>query len=307
MQAGLAAGLPFADDLDDLDAGPGIGPMPVNITADGIRWNAAFAFLDPVRDAPHLRIAGRTTARRLVIRRGAATGVEVTTADGRAHTIRAGRVVLAAGAYHSPALLLASGIGPAGELRELGITPVADLPGVGRHLLDHPCAALHFAGRDGLAAELAAAAGAPTSRPSAGPGPRAATPDPTTCTCSWWPAPTAATPACHRSACTRAPCGPGPRAGSPSPPRPRRAGHRSPLPQRPGGHDRAVLAEALELLRAIMADSNLAEILGDPVDPAADPLATPASYCHPAGTCKLGPAERPRRGRRRHRRGARHR
>src|SRR5262249_7498372 len=141
--AGQAAGLPFADDLDNLDAGTGIGPMPVNITADGTRWNAAFAFLDPVRDAPGLRIAARTTARRLIIRRGAVTGVEVTTADGHAHTVWADRVVLAAGAYHSPGLLLASGIGPAGELRELGITPVADRPGVGRHLLDHPCAALH--------------------------------------------------------------------------------------------------------------------------------------------------------------------
>ena len=129
--------------------------MPVNIV-DGIRWNAAFAFLDPVRDAPHLRIAGRTTVRQLAVRNGAVTGVQVTAADGRAHTIHAGRVVLAAGAYHSPALLLRSGIGPAGELRALGIRPVTDLPGVGRHLLDHPCAALHFAGRDGLAAELAA-------------------------------------------------------------------------------------------------------------------------------------------------------
>ena len=50
VRAGLAAGLPFADDLDDIDAGPGIGPMPANIV-DGVRWNAAFAFLDPVRAA----------------------------------------------------------------------------------------------------------------------------------------------------------------------------------------------------------------------------------------------------------------
>jgi choline dehydrogenase len=294
VQAGLAAGLPFADDLDDLDAGPGIGPMPVNITPDGTRWNAAFAFLDRVRDAPHLRIADRTTARRLVIRRGAATGVEVTTADDRAHTIRAGRVVLAAGAYHSPALLLASGIGPAGELRELGIAPVADRPGVGRHLLDHPCAALHFAGRDGLAAEVAAA--------------------------GWYPDEQTV----GRARSSRCDAGPydmhvfmvaGANSGHPGLPpislyagamRARSEGRVTLAPATatglaidhrylsdPDGHDRAVLAEALELLHAIMADRNLAEILGDPADPAADPLATPASYCHPAGTCKLGPAGDP--------------
>lgn len=205
VHAGLAAGLPFADDLDDLDAGPGIGPMPVNIT-DGTRWNAAFAFLDPVRDAAHLRIAGQTTARHLLVRRGAVTGVEVTTADGRAHTIQAGRVVLAAGAYHSPALLLRSGIGPAGELRALGITPAVDLPGVGRTCSTIPAPPSTSPAATDSPPSSPQPAGIRTSRPSAGPGHRSATLDPTTCTSSWWPEPTAATPACHRSACMPAPC-----------------------------------------------------------------------------------------------------
>ena len=293
VHAGLAAGLPFADDLDDLDAGPGIGPMPVNIT-DGTRWNAAFAFLDPVRDASHLRIAGRTTARHLLVRRGAVTGVEVTTADGRAHTIQAGRVVLAAGAYHSPALLLRSGIGPAGELRALGIKPAADLPGVGRHLLDHPCAALHFTGRDRLAAELAAASWNPDEQ------------------------------TVGRARSSHCDSGPydmhvfmvaGANSGHPGLPpislyagamRARSEGRVTLAPAAatglaidhqylsdPGGYDRAVLAEALELLRTITADSKLAEILAGPAGPAADPLDGPVSYCHPAGTCKLGPATDP--------------
>ncbi len=51
VNAGTAAGLPFADDLDDIAAAEGIGPMPVNIV-DGVRYNAAFAFLDAVRDRP---------------------------------------------------------------------------------------------------------------------------------------------------------------------------------------------------------------------------------------------------------------
>jgi len=293
VRAGLAAGLPFADDLDDLDAGPGIGPMPVNITGT-TRWNAAFAFLDPVRDAPHLRIAGRTTARRLRISRGSVTGVEVTAADGGALVIQADRVVLAAGAYHSPALLLASGIGPAGDLRELGIDVVVDLPGVGRHLLDHPCAALHFIGRDGLAGELEAA--------------------------GWYPDEQTV----GRARSSRCDAGPydmhvfmvaGANSGHPGLPpvslyagamRAKSEGRITLAPAAgtgmaidhrylsdPDGHDRAVLGEALDLLRTITADSKLGEVLGELADPGADPLACPVSYCHPAGTCKVGPVGDP--------------
>ena len=58
--------------------------------------------------------------------------------------IRAPRVVLCAGAYGTPALLLRSGIGPAGHLRELGIPVVADLPGVGANLADHPAVSIDF-------------------------------------------------------------------------------------------------------------------------------------------------------------------
>src|SRR5579859_1783119 len=65
--------------------------------------------------------------------------------------------------------------------------------------------------------------------------------------------------------------------------------HRPPLGTDPGGHDRAVLAESLDLLRAMTADHELAAILGTPAHPDRHPLAGIASYCHPAGTCKMGP------------------
>ena len=293
VHAGLAAGLPFADDLDDLDAAPGIGPMPANIS-DGVRWNAAFAFLDPVRAAPHLRIAGNTTVRKLLISQGAVTGVEVTAADGSTHTIRAGRVILAAGAYHSPALLLRSGVGPAGELRARGITPAADLPGVGRHLLDHPCVALDFAGADTLSSELAASSWAPDEQ------------------------------TVGRARSSRCDSGPydihvfmvaGANSGHPGLPpislyggamRARSEGRITVDPSAPGGllidhryvtdadgHDQAVLTEALDLLRAITADSKLARILGQPLSRDVDPLHSVVNYCHPAGSCKLGPATDP--------------
>src|ERR1700760_641316 len=170
VQAGVRTGLPFADDLDDLTAGPGIGPMPVNIV-DGVRWNAAFAFLDPVRDRPGLTIAGGVLAHRVLTRNGVVTGVEVTGPGGQPATIAAGRVIVAAGAYHSPALLQRSGIGDPGLLGPLGIDVVADRPGVGGHLLDHACVELDFHGRPGLAAELAAQPGTRDEQPVGRPRP----------------------------------------------------------------------------------------------------------------------------------------
>jgi choline dehydrogenase len=58
----------------------------------------------------------------------------------------------------------------------------------------------------------------------------------------------------------------------------------------PDGHDRAVLSEALDLLHTMTAEPDLAEILGRPAHHDRDPLAHIASYCHPAGTCRMGPA-----------------
>ena len=92
VQAGVDAGLPFADDLDDLEAAEGIGPMPVNVV-DGVRWNAAFAFLDPVRDRPNLTIAGGVAVTGLTFDGTRVTGVDVVHAEGTAH-IEAGRCLL---------------------------------------------------------------------------------------------------------------------------------------------------------------------------------------------------------------------
>ena len=294
VRAGVRAGLPFADDLDDLEAGVGIGPMPVNIV-DGTRWNAAFAFLDPVRSRPNLRIAGHVHARRILIEHGVATGVEVTGPDGRVATIRAQRVVVAAGSYHSPALLQRSGVGPAELLRPLGIEVAADLPGVGGHLLDHACVELDFLGRPGLLDELAATPWNPDEQ------------------------------TIGRARSSRCDDGPydihvfmvaGANSGHPGlPPISLYGGamravsqgrvaiasadpHANPAVDHrygtdPGGHDRAVLDEALTLLRAIAADPEFADVLGSEHRPGRDALADIVSYCHPAGTCKMGPAHDP--------------
>ena len=74
---------------------------------------------------------------RVLIEGGRAVGVEIVE-NGRAETIRADReVVVSAGAFGSPKLLMLSGIGPAEALRPHGIRVVLDLPGVGRNLQDH--------------------------------------------------------------------------------------------------------------------------------------------------------------------------
>ena len=294
VNAGVRSGLPFADDLDDLEAGAGIGPMPVNIV-DGIRWNAAFAFLDPVRGRPNLRIAGRTHARRVLVSHGSVTGVEVTDPEGRTATIRARRVIVAAGAYHSPALLQRSGIGSPDQLRGLGLDVIADLPGVGQHLLDHACVELDFAGRPGLTEELAAPAWNPdeqtvgrarSSRCDSGPydihlfmvaGANSGHPG--------------LPPISLYAGAMRAISAGRVTIGSSGPHASPRVDHR--YGTDPGGHDRAVLAEALQLLREITRDHELRDVLGAEHRPGRDPLAGIVSYCHPAGTCKMGPSGDP--------------
>jgi choline dehydrogenase len=117
---------------------PGIGPIPKNV-ADGVRINAAFSYLAPARSRPNLQVMPDALVDRVRVTDGRADGVRL--ADGR--ELRARHVVLCAGAYGSPAILLRSGIGPAAHLREQGIAVLADRPGVGACLLDHPMLSSH--------------------------------------------------------------------------------------------------------------------------------------------------------------------
>ena len=75
----------------------------------------------------------------MIVERGRAVGVEVTDGKHGRERIHAGsEVILAAGAFNTPALLQHSGIGPADFLRSVGVEPIADLPAVGEHLMEHP-------------------------------------------------------------------------------------------------------------------------------------------------------------------------
>ncbi|WP_433555238.1 GMC family oxidoreductase [Pseudonocardia xinjiangensis] len=136
FEAAVEAGHAVADDLND-GAGEGVGWAEYNVL-DGARQSAADAYLAPVLDRSNLDVVTGADARRLVTDGSRCRGVEYAV-DGGRHVVEAGReVVLAAGTIGSPQLLLLSGIGPSAQLRELGIGVVADLPGVGENLHEHP-------------------------------------------------------------------------------------------------------------------------------------------------------------------------
>ncbi|HXE17419.1 MAG TPA: GMC family oxidoreductase N-terminal domain-containing protein, partial [Stellaceae bacterium] len=104
----------------------------------GARSSTARAYLDPARSRPNLSIVTRATVVRILVEHGRAVGVQYLLGRDPA-TVRAAReVLLCGGSFNSPQILLLSGIGPADELKLLGIVPVHDLPGVGRHLNEHP-------------------------------------------------------------------------------------------------------------------------------------------------------------------------
>jgi choline dehydrogenase len=127
-------GFPWCDDLNgDAVQYPGVGPTPRNVAGE-VRMHAAYTYLAPVRERPNFTLMPDTLVDRVIIEAGQATGVR--TADGREVCGR--EIVLCTGAYASPAILLRSGIGPAGDLASLSIPVIADRPGVGRNLLDHP-------------------------------------------------------------------------------------------------------------------------------------------------------------------------
>jgi choline dehydrogenase len=140
MRAGLQAaaeiGLPILEDFDDPAAVEGAAAINVNAVGD-LRWNAAFAYLDPCRGRPNLTLVPDALVDRLQLDGERATGAIVRVDDGE-REISADLIVLAAGAYGSPSILLRSGIGPSDELEEVAVEPLVELPGVGRNLIDHP-------------------------------------------------------------------------------------------------------------------------------------------------------------------------
>ncbi|BCJ50385.1 choline dehydrogenase [Actinoplanes sp. NBRC 14428] len=125
--------------VEDLNAPGAQGAGWFDLTIrDGRRADAAETFLRPLRDRANLTVRSDTTVARIVVEGGRATALELRAGEAGEVVAISGELVLSAGAIDSPALLLRSGIGPREELLAAGITPVLDLPGVGRNLQDHP-------------------------------------------------------------------------------------------------------------------------------------------------------------------------
>ena len=136
VESAVAAGLKPTDDFNGIDQ-EGAGLYQVTCR-NGRRWSVDKAYLEPVRGRENLDVETGAFATRIVIEGDRAVGVTYRL-GGREVTARAGReVLLCGGAVNSPQLLMLSGVGPGGHLREHGIDVVADLPGVGTGLQDHP-------------------------------------------------------------------------------------------------------------------------------------------------------------------------
>jgi choline dehydrogenase len=119
----------------------GLAPIPVN-TRDGQRISTALAYLTPVEDRPNLTVRGSAQVAELIMKGARALGVRLLSGE----EIRADQVVVSAGTYASPALLIRSGMGPPAALRALDVPVIAELPGVGQNLIDHPAVSvdLHY-------------------------------------------------------------------------------------------------------------------------------------------------------------------
>ena len=142
LAAAKESGYPATDDFNGaVQEGAGWHELTI---AGGRRQSTAVAYLHPAGGRPNLTVRTGALARRLTFDGTRCTGVEYER-DGSTERVRAeAEVIVCGGTVNSPQLLLLSGLGPAGQLREVGIDVVCDLPGVGENLHDHPRLSLVF-------------------------------------------------------------------------------------------------------------------------------------------------------------------
>jgi choline dehydrogenase len=147
IEAAHDFGLPSCPDLNVPDP-EGICSSPYN-QVGGRRQSTVVAWIDPARDRPNLEIRADTTVTRLLLDGARVRGVEIAGPDGP-EVVEADQVVLSAGAFHSPQLLLLSGIGAPGALEPHGIPVRHRLEGVGENYQDHAVVYVTFAGTSDL-------------------------------------------------------------------------------------------------------------------------------------------------------------
>ncbi len=115
----------------------GCFPLPLS-NENERRVSTAIGYLDAeTRKRPNLAIFPLTFVERIVFEGNRVKGLDIVR-GGQRQRVEAGEVIVSSGALHSPAVLMRSGVGPAGHLRHHGIEVVADVPGVGENLTEHP-------------------------------------------------------------------------------------------------------------------------------------------------------------------------
>lgn len=146
VRAANAYGLPYNYDFN----GPqqhGVGLYQTTSRA-GLRRSQGRTFLRSARRRRNLTVQTGSRVTRVVVQHGRAVGVELEKGRGREVLYANREVIVSSGAINTPRLLLLSGIGPADELKSVGITPVHDAPEVGKNLHDHVCTNVHVATKD---------------------------------------------------------------------------------------------------------------------------------------------------------------
>ena len=135
------AGFPHESDMNSPETS-GVGPRPLN-SVDSLRVSTFIGYLKPSIHRLNLTVKGNAMVRRVLLDGNRAVGVEVES-GGEIFEMEGREIILSGGAIGSPFILLHSGVGPAEELRTLGIPVVHDLPGVGENLRDHPSIQMWF-------------------------------------------------------------------------------------------------------------------------------------------------------------------
>lgn len=115
----------------------------IGVSEQGERIPTSVCYLtEEVRRRANLTVRTCCLVDKVIVREGCAVGAKLITQQGSNESLMARQVIVCAGAIHTPAVLMRSGIGPAEHLRSLDIHPVADLPGVGANLMEHPSIAV---------------------------------------------------------------------------------------------------------------------------------------------------------------------
>jgi choline dehydrogenase len=141
MQAAVNSGIRLTHDF--AEDPEGFNRLDVTV-GNGRRSSAARAYLYPAMKRKNLFVMINALSQRVIVENGRAIGIEYVQKGQRFKAWARREVILSGGSYNSPQLLMLSGIGAADEIAAHGITPIHDLPGVGKNLSEHPIVGMQF-------------------------------------------------------------------------------------------------------------------------------------------------------------------